>query len=77
MNPLLESLSALKQEFADDRAIIGNIDQEIKLAREWIAEKMDDDPKEDRPARTFGDVESPDNPLAQAQARGIVDDVDE
>jgi hypothetical protein len=77
MDPLLESFSALKQEFADDPAIIGNIDQEIRLAREWIAEKMDDEPKEHRPARTFGDVDSPDNSPAQAEARGIFDDIDE
>jgi hypothetical protein len=51
MKPLLESFSALKEEFVDDPAILGNIDHEIKLAREWIAE-MDDEPKEDRPART-------------------------
>jgi hypothetical protein len=42
--PLLESFSALKEEFVDDPAILGNIDHEIKLAREWIAE-MDDEPK--------------------------------
>ena len=40
-----------EEEFVDDPAILGNIDHEIKLAREWIAE-MDDEPKEDRPART-------------------------
>jgi hypothetical protein len=75
MKPLLESFSALKEEFVDDPAILGNIDHEIELAREWIAENMDDDPNEDRPRRTFGDVDSPDNPCAQA--RGIFDDIDE
>jgi hypothetical protein len=77
IEPLLDSFSALKQEFADDPEIIDNIDREITLAREWIAEKTDDDPKEDRPARTYGDVDSPDNPPAQAQTRGIFDDIDE
>jgi hypothetical protein len=77
MEPLLESFSALKEEFVDDPAILGNIDHEIKLAREWIAEEMADEPEEDRPTRTFGDVDSPDNPPAQAQARGIFDDIDE
>ena len=76
MEPLLESLPSLKEEFVDDPVILGNIDHEIKLARERIAE-MDHEPKEDRPARTFGDVDSPDNPPAQAQGRGIFDDIDE
>jgi hypothetical protein len=77
MDPLLESFSAMKQEFADDPEIVSKIECEIQLARAWITEKTEDDPKEDRPARTFGDVESPDNPPPQAQARGIFDDVDE
>ena len=76
-SPLLESFSALKEEFVDDPAILGSIDHEIKLAREWIALNMDDEPEEDRPARTFGDVDSPHNPPAQAQSRGIFDDIDE
>jgi hypothetical protein len=75
MDPLLESFSALKEEFVDDPSILSSIDQEIKLAQEWIADKMADDPIEDRPSRTFGDVDSPDNP--PAQARGIFDDIDE
>lgn len=75
MGPLLESFSALKEEFADDPAILINIDHEIELTQEWIAEKMADDPKEDRPPRTFGEVDTPAHP--PAQARGIFDDVDE
>jgi hypothetical protein len=64
MERLFESFSALKEEFVDDPAILGTIDHEIKLARECIAE-MDDEPKEDRPAPTFGEVDSPDNPAAE------------
>jgi hypothetical protein len=75
MGPLLESFSALKEEFADDPAILSNIDQEIEQTQEWIADKMADAAKEDRPGRTFGDVDSADQPTAQA--RGIFDDVDE
>jgi hypothetical protein len=77
MDPLLESFSALKQEFADDPEIVSKIESEIQLAQAWIAETTEDDPKEDRPTRTFGDVDSPDNPPAQPEARGIFDDVDE
>jgi hypothetical protein len=47
MKPLLESFSALKEEFVDDPAILGTL---ITRSKEWIAE-MDDEPKEDRPAR--------------------------
>ena len=77
MDPLLESFSAMKQEFADDPEIVSKIENEIQLARAWIAEKTEDEPKEDRQARTFGDVDSLDNPAPQPQARGIFDDVDE
>lgn len=75
MERLLESFTALKEEFADDPAILTDIDHEIQLTQEWIAEKLDDDPKEDRTARTFGDVEPPNQP--PAHARSIFDDVDE
>ena len=77
IDPLLESFSALKEEFADDPAVTSIIDNEIQLGRAWIAEQTEDDPKEERPARSFGDVESPDNPPVPAQTRGIFDDVDE
>jgi hypothetical protein len=77
IEPLLESFSALKEEFAGDPAIVSRIENEIQLGRAWIAEKTEDDPKEERPARTFGDVESPDNAPVRAQTRGIFDDVDE
>jgi hypothetical protein len=75
IDPLLESFSALKKEFADDPAIVSRIETEIQLGRSWIAENTEDRPKQERPARIFGDVDSPDNP--PAQARGIFDDVDE
>ena len=75
MEPLLESFSALKEEFADDPTILHKIEHEIEKTEEWIAEKMADDPKQTRPARTFGDVDSADH--SPVQTRGIFDDVDE
>lgn len=75
MGPLLDSFSALKEEFADDAGILNDIAREIEMAEEWIAEKMADGPKQDRPARSFGDVASSDQP--PAQGRGVFDDVDE
>jgi len=74
MQPLLDSFSALKEEFADDPAILGDIDREVQRIQEWISEE-DDDPKEDRPVRSFGDVDAADQP--PVQSRGIFDDVDE
>jgi hypothetical protein len=77
MEPLLESFSGLKKEFTDDPAILSKIDQEVQLTQEWIAEKMADDPKEDRPSRSFGEVDTPAPAPPPAQDRGIFDDVDE
>jgi hypothetical protein len=75
LEPLLDSFSALKEEFAEDPEIVSSIEREIEQAKEWIAEKTTDDPKEDRPPRVFGDVEASDH--LPVQQRGIFDDVDE
>ena len=75
MEPLLDSFSALKEEFAEDPEILNSIEREIKQAKEWITEETSDDPKEDRPSRVYGDVEASDR--LPAQKRGIFDDVDE
>ena len=75
IGPLLESFSALKGEFADNPAILRQIDFEIAMAKEWIAEQTPEDPEEDRSARAFGDVDSLDHP--PTQARSIFDGVDE
>jgi energy-coupling factor transporter ATP-binding protein EcfA2 len=75
MQPLIGSFSALKQEFADEPDILVKIDQEIQSIRQWVAEKEENEPKTDRPARTFGDVETLD--LLPVQARGVFDDVDQ
>lgn len=75
IDPLLESFSALKKEFADDAAIVSKIDFEIQLARDWSQQLLADEPDDKRPARTFGDVDSADT--LPPQARGIFDDVDE
>jgi hypothetical protein len=75
MQPLIGSFSALKQEFADEPDILVKIDQEIQSIRQWVAEEEENEPKTDRPARTFGDVDTPD--LLPMQARGVFDDVDQ
>lgn len=75
MEPLLDSFSALKEEFADESAILSDIDREIERIQEWISDNMDDDSGEHRPSRSFGDVETLEPP--SLQLRGIFDDVDE
>jgi len=75
MDPLLDSFSNIKEEFADDPTILATIDREIELGRDWIADNLDENPKEETPARLFGDVDSPDYPVGPV--RSIFDDIDE
>ena len=75
MQPLLDSFSALKQEFAGEPAILREIDRQIQLAELWISEHMPEDSDESRPAHSFGNVDASDHP--SAQVRGIFDDIDE
>jgi hypothetical protein len=76
MQPFLDSLSTLKEEFADEAKMIRIIDREAELAREWISEQLADDSEEQETnGRSFGDVDASDHP--PAQDRGIFDDVDE
>jgi hypothetical protein len=41
IRPLLDSFAALKEEFADEPAIIGKIDREIERIKEWISERVE------------------------------------
>ncbi len=75
MQPLLDSFSALRKEFADEPANLSNIDRELQRVQQWISDHMANNSKEDRPTRAFGDVDTLDRP--PAQVRGIFDDVDE
>lgn len=75
MEPLLESFESLKQEFADDTAIVSAIDRQIELARDWIAEKLGETLGTTRSPRQFGEMESLD--FHVATPRSIFDDIDE
>lgn len=75
MEPLLESMSSLQEDFSGEPAVVEAIEHEISQARDWIAERMDENPKKERPARQFGDVDSPDQPVTST--RSIFDDIDE
>jgi hypothetical protein len=75
LEPLLDWFSTLREKCADDSNLVALIDREISLGRDWIAESLADDPRNERPGRTFGDVEvMTELPLT---ARSIFDDVDE
>jgi hypothetical protein len=75
MQPLIDSFSALKQEFAGEPTILSNIDKQIQSIEQWIAEILENEPKKDRTERIFGDVDMPE-PLP-ARTRGVFDDVDQ
>lgn len=75
MQPLIDSFSALKEEYVAEPAIVGSIDKQIQCIMQWVAEKIESEPKKDRPARTFGDVDVPES--HPTRERGIFDDVDE
>lgn len=74
LEPLLDSFKALKEEFADEPAIVSVIDEEIRLGKEWISNRQDDG-KEERPDRAFGEVEP--STMLPPQERSIFDDVDQ
>jgi hypothetical protein len=76
MQPFLDSLSALKKEFADEPAVTRLVDRETKRTENWISEQLADDSDEKGPRdRSFGDVSGPEHP--SGQNRSIFDDVDE
>lgn len=75
LDPLLDSFSALKKEFADDSVAISQIDRQIKLGRKWCEQLLADEPDNERPERSLEEIEPQDTP--PLQARGIFDDVDE
>ena len=75
LKPLLDWFSSLKEKCADDSNLVALIDREIALGRDWIAERLADDPRNERFERTFGDVEVMTEP--PLTARSIFDDVDE
>ncbi len=75
LDPLLDSFSALKKEFAEDPAVVSYIARQIQIGREWCEELLADEPDNERPKRNFDELDPQDSPLPQA--RGIFDDVDE
>jgi hypothetical protein len=75
LQPLLDSFSSLREECADDPALVKRIDREIQRGNDWIADRLGEDPDEERPARTFGDIEVMNEP--PLTVRSIFEDVDE
>jgi hypothetical protein len=71
MQQLLESFEILQEHFGGDAGAVEIIEQEIRYANEWIAEKTPEE--SDRQPRILGKVEKPDSLLG---TRSIFDDVD-
>ncbi len=74
MEPLLEGLFALREEFAYEEAIIRKINGQIQDIEQWIAEQSESKPEINRPDRTLGVTEAPTH--IPATERNIFDDVD-
>lgn len=72
MDPLLESLGKLKDEFAGDDDVEATVDREIKRLNEWIADNTGPEPEEIA-GRKLG-VETPGD--FHGSSRSIFDDVD-
>lgn len=75
LDPLLDSFSALKKEFADDPSITAQIEKQITLGRQWYEELLAAEPSDDRPERILAAAEL--NETLPPQSRVIFDDVDE
>lgn len=71
MQQLFESLETLKKHFGDDARSAKIIEQETRLANEWIVENTPEE--SDRKPRTLGKVETIEKALG---TRSIFDDVD-
>ena len=72
MEPLLDSLSALKKLLADDKDAVQAIERETEKTNEWIAEHVPDD-SDDKPRRSLA---GEDTREMVRQDRSIFDDVD-
>jgi hypothetical protein len=71
MQSLLESFDTLVKLFGDDVDAAKIIEQETRLANEWIAENEHEEAN--REPRILGDVEASDKPHS---TRSIFDDID-
>lgn len=75
MQPLLDSLSALKDEFNNDPEVLNAIDREIQLGTEWMYDHASDEHGRDSELHSLGNVRSQ---VTKTQiSRGIFDDIDE
>lgn len=74
LQPLLDSFSALKEQFKNEPAIL-NVDREIRLGQEWVYDHMSDDHGRRSHDHSFGDVRPQ---IYKTQGgRDIFDDIDE
>lgn len=71
MQPLLDGFDALRDRFSDDDDAVKQIERQISLTNEWIAEHQPDEPE--RSPRKLEDVETQEK---HQSARSIFDDID-
>ncbi len=72
MQTIIESFSTLKERFSEDEDAVKNIQRELDLANEWIAESDPPEPKVS--PRTLGTVDASEE---KHGARSIFDDIDD
>jgi Novel STAND NTPase 3/Restriction endonuclease len=72
MEPLKDCFEALTNVFADDDEVEAIVKRETSRLNEWIVDNTEEEP-EDKPSRTLGDVETPEE---FHDARSIFDDID-
>lgn len=75
LDPLLDSFSALKKEFANDPSISDQIEKQITLGRRWYEELLAETPNQERPERNLDAADT--NDTLPPQSRVIFDDVDD
>lgn len=72
MEPLRDSLKALKDEFVGDEDVEVIVDEQTNRLNEWVADHSEDD-SDEKPRNTLGDVDQSDRIDVM---RSIFDDVD-
>lgn len=75
LQPLLDSFSALREQFKNEPEILNAVDREIRLGQEWVYDHMSDDYGRRSHDHSFGDVRPQ---IYKTQGgRDIFDDIDE
>jgi hypothetical protein len=71
MQPLIDSFGTLKESFADNKAVVESIEQEIDNTNDWISDKTEEEPEIE--PREIGTVNSVN--IAEG-TRSVFEDID-